>query len=107
MQFFTGQTGQLYITCVKAKGEQCEHWLCLVIPCFVKINAFFEKLWFCDYGRAFHDWHIITRVAMVSYYTVVIKRCNIINNRSLELKVRSCILGLWIWKKLLIGFREK
>ena len=27
--------------------------------------------------------------------------------KSLELKERSSILALWIWKKLLIGFREK
>jgi len=27
--------------------------------------------------------------------------------RSLELKERSSTLALWIWKKLLIGFREK
>jgi len=27
--------------------------------------------------------------------------------RSSELKERSYILALWIWKKLLIGFREK
>jgi len=33
----------------------------------------------------------------------ILDRCR----RSLELKVRSSILGLWIWKKLLIGFREK
>jgi len=27
--------------------------------------------------------------------------------KKLELKERSSILALWIWKKLLIGFREK
>jgi len=27
--------------------------------------------------------------------------------KNLELKERSCASALWIWKKLLIGFREK
>jgi len=33
----------------------------------------------------------------------VVDRCR----RSLEPNERSSILALWIWKKLLIGFREK
>ena len=37
------------------------------------------------------------------FLTIYVKTCR----RILELKVKSCILVLWIWRKLLIGCQEK
>jgi len=42
-------------------------------------------------------------LVIIQYSVLVGDRCR----RSLELKERSSILTLWIWKKLLIEFREK